>query len=172
MGTDQGKVANPNTFALLASARNEPIHAIGTTTYRQPYKPVTFGALAGLHVGDNFAPRRTTAMHDWHRANGAVFEPVGDWLRPRAYPRAGESFHHAVQRESRAARAAIGVLDASTLGKIDVRGPDAREFLNRVYTNSWSKLAPGKARYALMLSEDGMAHDHDHRGRGSRAPSA
>jgi sarcosine oxidase subunit alpha len=98
-------------------------------------------------------------MHDWHRANGAVFEPVGDWLRARAYPKPGETFAAAVQRESRAARTAIGVLDASTLGKIDVRGPDAREFLNRVYTNAWLKLAPGKARYGLMLGEDGMVMD-------------
>ncbi len=159
MGTDQGKVANLNAFGFLASVRGEAIPAIGTTTFRQPYKPVTFAALAGQHVGDLFAPRRTTAMHDWHRAHGAVFEPVGDWLRARAYLKEGESFHAAVQREARAARATIGVLDASTLGKVDVRGPDAREFLNRVYTNAWLKLAPGKARYGLMLGEDGMVMD-------------
>jgi sarcosine oxidase subunit alpha len=159
MGTDQGKVANLNTFAFLAAERGEDIPVISTTTYRQPYKPVTFAALAGQHVGDLFAPRRTTPMHDWHRSNGAVFEPVGDWLRARAYLQPGESFEQAVQRESKAARTAIGVLDASTLGKIDVRGPDAREFLNRIYTNSWSKLAPGKARYGLMLGEDGMVMD-------------
>ena len=92
MGTDQGKVANLNAFGFLASVRGESIPAIGTTTFRQPYKPVTFAALAGQHVGDLFAPRRTTPMHDWHRAHGAVFEPVGDWLRARAYPKAGESF--------------------------------------------------------------------------------
>lgn len=159
MGTDQGKVANLNAFGFLASIRNETISAVGTTTNRQPYKPVTFAALAGQHVGDLFAPRRTTPVHDWHRANGAVFEPVGDWLRARAYLRAGESFHDAVQREAKAARTSIGVLDASTLGKIDVRGLDAREFLNRVYTNAWLKLAPGKARYGLMLGEDGMVMD-------------
>jgi len=159
MGTDQGKVANLNTFAFLAAERGESLPALGTTTYRQPYKPVTFGALAGQHVRALFAPRRTTPMHDWHRAQNAIFEPVGDWLRPRAYPRDGESFHDAVQREAKAARTAIGVLDASTLGKIDVRGPDAREFLNRVYTNSWTKLAPGRARYGLMLGEDGMVMD-------------
>jgi sarcosine oxidase subunit alpha len=98
-------------------------------------------------------------MHEWHRAQNAIFEPVGDWLRARAYPKPGESFHEAVQRESKAARTSIGVLDASTLGKIDVRGPDSREFLNRVYTNAWSRLAPGKARYGLMLGEDGMVMD-------------
>ncbi|HEX9906248.1 MAG TPA: 2Fe-2S iron-sulfur cluster-binding protein, partial [Propylenella sp.] len=130
MGTDQGKVANLNAFGFLASVRGEAVPAIGTTTFRQPYKPVTFAALAGQHVGDLFAPRRTTPMHDWHRASGAVFEPVGDWLRARAYPKPGETFHDAVQRESKAARTAIGVLDATTLGKIDVRGPDVRAFLN------------------------------------------
>jgi sarcosine oxidase subunit alpha len=159
MGTDQGKAANMNAFAYLAAARGEAVEAIGTTTFRQPYKPVAFGALAGQHVGDLFAPRRTTPMHAWHAGAGAVFEPVGDWLRARAYLRPGEAFHDAVQREARAARTAIGVLDATTLGKIDVRGPDAREFLNRVYTNSWSKLAPGKCRYGLMLGEDGMVVD-------------
>ncbi len=159
MGTDQGKVANLNTLSFIASVRGEPVPAIGTTTYRQPYTPVTIGALAGQHAGDHFAPRRTTPMHDWHRRNGAIFEPVGDWLRARAYPRAGESFGDAVQRESKAARQAIGVLDASTLGKIDVRGPDARELLNRVYTNAWMKLAPGRCRYGLMLGEDGMVTD-------------
>jgi len=159
MGTDQGKVANLNAFAFLAAERGEAIPAIGTTTFRQPYKPVTFGALAGQHVGDHFMPRRTTPMHAWHRAQKATFEPVGDWVRARAYPKAGESFHDAVQRESRAARSDIGVLDASTLGKIDVRGPDAREFLNRIYTNAWMKLAPGKCRYGFMLGEDGMIID-------------
>jgi sarcosine oxidase subunit alpha len=159
MGTDQGKVANMNAFGFLASVRGEAVPVIGTTTYRQPYKPVAIGAIAGQHVGDHFAPRRTTPMHDWHRRQSAVFEPVGDWLRARAYPKDGESFHAAVQREAKAARNAIGVLDASTLGKIDVKGPDAREFLNRVYTNAWMKLAPGRCRYGLMLGEDGMVTD-------------
>ncbi len=159
MGTDQGKVANLNAFGFLASVRGEAIPAIGTTTFRQPYKPVTFAALAGQHVGNLFSPRRTTAMHDWHREAGAIFEPVGDWLRARAYPKAGEGFHAAVQREAKAARTTIGVLDASTLGKIDVKGPDAREFLNRVYINAWLKLGVGKCRYGLMLGEDGMVMD-------------
>jgi sarcosine oxidase subunit alpha len=159
MGPDQGKVANLNAFGYLALVRGEPIATIGTTTYRQPYKPVTFAALAGQHVRDHFSPRRTTPMHDWHRRHGAIFEPVGDWLRARAYPRPGEDFRNAVQREAKAARTAVGVLDASTLGKIDVKGPDAREFLNRVYVNSWSRLAPGRCRYGLMLGEDGMVMD-------------
>ncbi len=159
MGTDQGKIANLNAFSFIAAERGEPVPAIGSTTFRQPYKPVPFGAIAGQHVGALFAPRRTTPMHEWHRQHEAVFETVGEWLRPRAYPRGGESFHQAVQREARAARTGIGVLDASTLGKIDIRGPDAREFLNRVYTNAWMKLAPGRCRYGLMLGEDGMVRD-------------
>nr|WP_306266822.1 sarcosine oxidase subunit alpha family protein [Pararhizobium sp. IMCC3301] len=160
MGTDQGKIANLNAFAFIAGHLGKSVPEVGVTTFRQPYKPVTMGALAGQHVGPHFMPRRTTAMHPWHRAqSGVIFEPVGDWLRPRAFLQGGEDFHQAVQRETNAARTAIGVLDASTLGKIDVRGPDAREFLNRIYTNAWSKLAPGKCRYGLMLKEDGMVMD-------------
>ncbi len=159
MGTDQGKVVGVNAFGLLADTQDKAVADIGVTTYRQPWKPVQLGALAGQHTGDFFEPRRTVPAHDWHVANGAQFEIVGDWLRPRVYPRAGESFHDALQRECHAARTAIGVLDGSTLGKIDIRGKDAREFLNRVYTNSWSKLAPGRAKYGLMLGEDGMVSD-------------
>lgn len=160
MGTDQGKIANLNAFAFIADRLGKSVPDVGVTTFRQPYKPVTMGALAGQHVGAHFMPRRTTAMHPWHRAQqSVVFEPVGDWLRPRAFLRDGEDFHQAVQRETKAARTGIGVLDASTLGKIDVRGPDAREFLNRIYTNAWKKLAPGKCRYGLMLKEDGMVMD-------------
>ena len=159
MGTDQGKVVGVNAFGLLADTMDKAVAAIGVTTYRQPWKPVQLGALAAQHTGDFFVPRRTVPAHEWHVANGAQFEIVGDWLRPRVYPRAGESFDDALQRECIAARTAIGVLDASTLGKIDIRGKDAREFLNRVYTNSWTKLAPGRARYGLMLGEDGMVMD-------------
>ncbi len=159
MGTDQGKIANMNAFGVLSGVMDKPIPDVGVTTFRQPFKPVTFGALAGQHVGAHFLPRRTTPMHDWHRRQKAIFEPVGDWIRARTYPRSGESFHQAVQRESKAARTGIGVLDASTLGKIDVRGKDARTFLNRVYTNAWSKLAPGRCRYGFMLGEDGMIID-------------
>ncbi|MGE0845234.1 MAG: sarcosine oxidase subunit alpha family protein [Flavobacteriaceae bacterium] len=159
MGTDQGKISNVNAFGILARQLGVAIPEVGVTTFRQPFKPVTFGALGGQHVGLNFMPRRTTPMHEWHRRNNATFEPVGDWLRARAYPKAGESFHEAVQRETRAARTACGLLDASTLGKIDVRGRDAREFLDRVYTNGWKKLVPGRCRYGLMLGEDGMVID-------------
>ncbi len=160
MGTDQGKIANLNAFAYIAHNQGKTVPEVGVTTFRQPYKPITMGALAGQHVGDNFLPRRTTAIHNWHRKQtGAIFEPVGDWLRPRAYLRGEESFEEAVQRETKAARNGIGILDASTLGKIDIRGSDAREFLNRVYTNAWKKLQPGKCRYGLMLGEDGMVMD-------------
>ncbi len=159
MGTDQGKIANMNAFGILAGALDKPIPAVGTTTFRQPYKPMTIGALAGAHVGETFHPRRGTPMHHWHREHGAVFEPVGDWLRARVYKRPGEDFDAALMRECKSARTDIGVLDASTLGKIDIRGKDARTFLNRVYTNAWLKLAPGKCRYGLMLGEDGMVMD-------------
>lgn len=159
MGSDQGKVVGINAFGILAETLGKPIPEVGITTYRQPFKPVTFGALAGQHAGALYAPRRTTPMHDWHEGHGAIFEPVGDWLRAQVYPKKGESFQQALQREAKAARTSVGVLDASTLGKIDVRGKDAREFLNRVYTNAWLKLAPGRCRYGLMLKEDGMVFD-------------
>lgn len=159
MGTDQGKIANMNAFGILSGAMGKPVPDVGVTTFRQPFKPVTFGALAGQHVGDHFLPRRGTPMHAWHREQNPIFETVGDWIRARAYPRGKETFEEAVQRESKAARTSVGVLDASTLGKIDVRGKDAREFLNRVYTNAWKKLAPGRCRYGFMLGEDGMIID-------------
>lgn len=159
MGPDQGKISNVNAFGIMAGEKQVSLPEMGVTTFRQPYKPVTFGALAGQHVGSHFQPRRTTPMHAWHRSKNAIFEPVGDWVRPRAYPVGDESFHDAVQRETKAARTSVGVLDASTLGKIDIRGKDARTFLNLVYTNAWSLLKPGKCRYGLMLGEDGMVID-------------
>ena len=159
MGTDQGKTVNLNAFSYMAQHGGLSVPEVGITTFRQPYKPVSFGSLAGIHVHEHFAPRRTTPMHDWHAEQNAVFEPVGDWLRARAYPRAGESFEEAVQREALAARTHCGMLDASTLGKIDVRGADARMFLERIYTNAWARLTPGKCRYGFMLNEDGMVMD-------------
>ena len=159
MGTDQGKTVGMNAFGILAGTLGKTIPEVGVTTYRQPFKPVTFGALAGQHGGALYAPRRLTPMHDWHESHGAIFEPVGEWLRAQAYPKPGESFAEAVQREAKATRTNVGVLDASTLGKIDIRGKDARELLNRVYTNAWLKLAAGRCRYGLMLREDGMVFD-------------
>jgi sarcosine oxidase subunit alpha len=159
MGTDQGKTGNLNTLALVAEALGDDVARLGVTTFRPPYTPVSFGAIAGRRVRDQFDPVRTTPMHEWHVAHGAVFEPVGQWHRPWYYPHAGESMHEAVMREAKAARAGVGVLDASTLGKIDIQGPDAVAFIDRIYTNAWSKLAIGRCRYGLMLGDDGMVMD-------------
>ncbi|MGO4685909.1 sarcosine oxidase subunit alpha family protein [Hyphomicrobium sp. 2TAF46] len=158
-GTDQGKLSNVNGFAIAADARGISIPEVGTTTYRPAYSPVTFGTLAGAHADETFEPRRYSAMHACHVARGAEFEPVGQWLRPRYFPLPGEDMHAAVRRECLAARRGVSIMDASTLGKIDLRGKDVREFLGRVYANDWSKLAPGKCRYGLMLDENGMVMD-------------
>ena len=158
-GTDQGKLSNVNGFAIAAEALGKPISAVGTTTYRPAYTPVTFGALAGSHKADTFEPRRYTAMQSSHLKRGALFETVGQWMRPWYFPKGKETMHQAVDRECLATRNSVGVMDASTLGKIDVKGPDAREFLNRIYSNAWSKLDPGKCRYGLMLDENGMVMD-------------
>ena len=158
-GTDQGKLSNVNGFAIAADALGKSIPEVGTTTYRPAYSPVTFGTLAGAHEGDTFEPRRYTAMHSAHVARGAEFEPVGQWLRPWYFPINGEDMHASVQREAMAARRSVGMMDASTLGKIDIRGKDVREFLNRIYANAWTQLAPAKCRYGLMLDENGMVFD-------------
>jgi len=159
MAPDQGKTSNVTGIGVLADARKEPIPAVGTTTFRPPYTPVAFGALAGRDTGALIDPIRTTPIHAWHVANGAVFEDVGQWKRPWYYPRAGEDKEAAVRRECRAVRSSAGILDASTLGKIDIQGPDAAEFLNRIYTNAWSKLPVGSCRYGLMCKLDGMVLD-------------
>jgi sarcosine oxidase subunit alpha len=159
-GTDQGKLGNINGMAILARALGNDIPSTGTTTFRPNYTPVTFGAIAGADLGGLlFEPVRKTALHPWHEARGAAFEDVGQWKRPWYYPRPGESMQDAVNRECLAARNGVGILDASTLGKIDIQGPDAAEFLNRVYTNAWKKLGVGRCRYGLMLGEDGMVMD-------------
>ena len=158
-GTDQGKLSNVNGFAIAADALGKSIPEVGTTTYRPAYSPVTFGTLGGAHEGDTFEPRRYSAMHACHVSRGAEFEPVGQWLRPWYFPRPGEDLHAAVRREGLAVRRGVGIMDASTLGKIDIRGKDVREFLNRVYANAWTQLAPGKCRYGLMLDENGMVMD-------------
>ena len=159
MGTDQGKTSNVNALAIMAGIRGEPIPAVGATTFRPPYTPVTFGAIAGRDIGPLMDPERLTAMHDWHVEHGAVFEDVGQWKRPWYYPRPGESMKDAVNREVAAARNSVGMVDASTLGKIDITGKDAAKFLNIVYTNAWLKLPVGSCRYGLMLREDGMVFD-------------
>ncbi len=159
MGTDQGKTSNINGLAILAEINATPIPEVGTTTFRPPYTPVTLGAIAGTEIGAHFDPLRTSAMHDWHLRAGARFINAGLWQRPRLYPRIGETEQQTINREALAVRHAVGLVDVSTLGKIDIKGRDAAEFLERVYINRWRNLAVGKARYGLMLREDGMAFD-------------
>ncbi|MSO77214.1 MAG: sarcosine oxidase subunit alpha family protein [Alphaproteobacteria bacterium] len=159
LGTDQGKTGNVNAIALLSAALAKPIAAIGTTTFRPPYTPVAYGAMAGRNVGALLDPARVTPIHDWHASEGAVFEDVGQWKRPWYFPQGHEDMAGAVRRECLAVRNAVGVLDASTLGKIDIQGPDAGRFLDRVYTNLFSNLSLGRCRYGLMLKEDGMVMD-------------
>jgi sarcosine oxidase, subunit alpha len=158
-GTDQGKLGNINGLAIAARSMGISIPEMGTTMFRPNYTPVTFGALAGRNCGELFDAKRYTALHAWHLKNGAEFEDVGQWKRPWYFPKNGEDLHAAVARECKAVRDSVGLLDASTLGKIDIQGPDAREFLNRIYSNAWTKLDVGKARYGLMCKEDGMVTD-------------
>ncbi len=158
-GTDQGKLGNINGMAIAARSMNKSIPETGTTIFRPNYTPITFGAIAGRHCGELFDPKRYSSMHSWHLNNGAKFEDVGQWKRPWYFPKAGESMQDALNRECKATRESVGILDASTLGKIDIQGKDAREFLGRVYTNAWAKLAVGKCRYGLMCGEDGMVFD-------------
>ena len=158
-GTDQGKLGNINGMAILAQALGKTIPETGTTTFRPNYTPVTFGTFAGRELGEFLDPVRKTAVHEWHVENGAAFEDVGNWKRPWYFPKPGEDMHAAVARESLAVRTSVGILDASTLGKIDIQGPDSAKLLNWVYTNPWSKLEVGKCRYGLMLDENGMIFD-------------
>ncbi|HXV12321.1 MAG TPA: sarcosine oxidase subunit alpha family protein [Burkholderiales bacterium] len=158
-GTDQGKLGNINGMAILARALGQDLASTGTTTFRPNYTPVTFGAIAGRELGDLFDPIRKTALHEWHVEHGAEFENVGQWKRPWYFPKAGETMHQAVRRECIAARNGVAMMDASTLGKIDIKGPDAARFLNLVYTNAWLKLGVGRCRYGLMLDENGMVMD-------------
>ena len=159
MATDQGKLSNINGLAVLAEALHAPVPQVGTTTFRPPYTPISFGAIAGEARGDLFQPLRRTPLHDWHEAQGAYWEPVGQWRRPYCYPRAGESHPDAVNREVKNTRQAVGLLDASTLGKILVKGPDAGRFLDMLYTNMMSTLKPGRCRYGLMCNENGFLMD-------------
>jgi len=159
MGTDQGKLSNMHALGIIAEAAVVNMGELGTTTFRPPYTPLTFGAIVGRNVGEFFDITRKTPMHDWHAKYNAKFENVGQWKRAWYYPIKNETMYEAVQRESKAARDSAGILDASTLGKIDIQGSDSSEFLNRVYTNEWSKLEIGKCRYGLMLNEDGMVYD-------------
>jgi sarcosine oxidase subunit alpha len=159
MATDQGKTSNLNGLGVLSEATGKPIPEIGVTTFRPPYTPFSFGSMAGVLTKDLFLPIRRTAIFNWHTAQGAVFEPVGQWRRAYTYPRAGEDNHAAIAREILAVRNKVGLLDASTLGKIEIRGPDAAEFLDRMYTNVFSTLKVGKCRYGLMMNELGFLTD-------------
>ena len=159
MATDQGKLSNINGLAILSGALNQPIPQTGTTTFRPPYTPISMAAIAGEARGETFQPIRKTVLHDWHAANGAYFEPVGAWRRPYTYQRAEESVEDAVTREITRTRESLGLLDASTLGKIIVKGPDAGRFLDMLYTNMMSTLKPGRCRYGLMCGENGFLMD-------------
>ncbi|PZU91288.1 MAG: sarcosine oxidase subunit alpha [Chelatococcus sp.] len=160
MATDQGKTANIAGLAIMAEQTGRTIPETGTTTFRPPYTPVAIGALAGHHRGKAFRPVRLAPTHDWSREQGAVFVEAGQWLRAQYYPKPGESdWLTTVNREVLAVRNGVGVCDVSTLGKIDIQGSDAAEFLERVYINGWKALPVGKARYGLMLREDGFVMD-------------
>ncbi len=159
MATDQGKLSNINGLGVLADALGQEIPQVGTTTFRPPYTPVTIGALAGESRGEIFQPLRRTPMHESHEKSGAYFEPVGLWRRPYCFPRAGETHEQAVHREVTNTRTNLGLLDASTLGKIIVKGPDAGRFLDMLYTGVMSTLPVGKCRYGLMCNEQGFLSD-------------
>ncbi|MDZ4094352.1 MAG: sarcosine oxidase subunit alpha family protein [Paracoccaceae bacterium] len=159
MATDQGKLSNINGLGVLSEALDHDIAQVGTTTFRPPYTPVTLGALAGEARGEIFQPLRRTPMQDWHDKSGAYLEPVGLWRRPYCYPRGAESHDQAVAREVLNTRGALGLLDASTLGKIIVQGPDSGRFLDMLYTGMISSLPVGKCRYGLMCNENGFLID-------------
>lgn len=159
MASDQGKLSNMHGLAIAAEMLDRPIPQVGLTTFRQPFTPVTFGTLINHSRNELFDPARKTPINTWAEAQGAPFEDVGNWKRAWYFPRAGETMHDAVNRECRTVREAAGVFDASTLGKIEVVGPDAEAFMNLMYSNAWSTLKPGKCRYGLMLREDGYIYD-------------
>ncbi len=159
MATDQGKTSNINGLGVLSEATGKTIPEIGITTFRPPYTPYSMGAIAGALTGKLFLPVRRTALFQWHTDHGAVFEPIGQWRRAYAYLRTDEDKHAAITREILSVRNAVGLLDASTLGKIEIKGPDAAEFLDRVYTNMFSTLKIGKCRYGLMMNELGFLTD-------------
>ena len=159
MATDQGKLSNINGLAILADAQGSQIPQVGTTTFRPPYTPVTIGALAGESRGEIFQPLRRSPMHEAHEKSGAYLEPVGLWRRPYCFPLAGETHEQAVHREVLNTRTNLGLIDASTLGKIIVKGPDAGRFLDMLYTGVMSTLPIGKCRYGLMCNEQGFLSD-------------
>ena len=159
MATDQGKLSNMHGLAIAADMLDKPIPEVGLTTFRAPYTPTTFGTFVGHTKGPLFDPERKTPIDGWAEEQGAAFEPVSLWRRAWYFPRVGEDMHEAVDRECRTVREVAGVFDASTLGKIEVTGPDAAAFMDIMYTNGWSKLKPGRAKYGIMLREDGFIYD-------------
>ena len=159
MATDQGKTSNMHGLAIAAETLDKAIPEVGLTTFRAPYTPVTFGAIVNHARGPLFDPTRKTPIHPWAEAQGAAFEDVGQWKRAWYFPRAGEDMHAAVDRECVTVRQAAGLFDASTLGKIEVVGPDAARFMELLYTNPWEKLEAGRCRYGIMLREDGFIYD-------------
>ena len=159
MASDQGKLSNMHGLAIAAEMLGREIPQVGLTTFRAPYTPVTYGTLINHSRGAHFDPARKTAIHPWEEAHGAIFEDVGNWKRAWFYPKPGETMHQAVDRECKTVRDIAGVFDASTLGKIEVVGPDAAEFMNLMYTNAWDTLKPGKCRYGIMTREDGFVYD-------------
>jgi len=159
MATDQGKMGNIIGLALMADALGKDIPEVGTTRFRPPYTPVSIGALAGRNTGEHFRALRRTPLHDWNLRHGAVMTITGVWQRPWYYPREGETITEAYIREASTVRNTVGICDVSSLGKISVQGPDAAEFLNRIYTNGFAKLPVGKARYGIMLRDDGFVMD-------------
>ena len=159
MATDQGRTSNLNGLQLVSNIENKIVPEVGHTTFRPPFTPITIGTIVGREVGMEYMPTRKTPMHEWHEKNNAVFVDAGAWKRPRYYKEGNETLFEASKREAKNVRENVGICDVTTLGKIDIKGPDAAEFLNRVYTNAWMKLPIGKARYGLMLREDGIVMD-------------
>ncbi|MCR9156866.1 MAG: sarcosine oxidase subunit alpha family protein [Rhodobacteraceae bacterium] len=160
MATDQGKTSNMGGLAIMAELAGKTIPEVGTTIFRPPYTPTAIGVFGGRHRGQDFHPKRLTPSHLWAEEQGAVFVEVGNWLRAQWFPRAGETtWRESVDREVLATRGSVGVCDVTTLGKVDVQGTDAAEFLNKIYCNGFAKLDVGKTRYGLMLREDGIAKD-------------
>ena len=159
MATDQGKTSNLNGLQLVSNIQTKIVPEVGHTTFRPPFTPVTIGAIVGREVGKYYRPTRKSPIHDWHEKNNAVFVDAGLWLRPRYYKQGDETLTEAAKREATNVRNNVGVCDVTSLGKIDIKGPDSAEFLNRIYTNAWLKLPIGKARYGVMLREDGIVFD-------------
>ena len=159
MATDQGKTSNLNGLQLVSNIEDKIIPEVGHTTFRPPYTPVTIGTIVGREVGKHYRPTRKSPMHAWHEKNNAVFVDAGLWLRPRYYKQDNETLEEAAKREATNVRNNVGICDVTSLGKIDIKGPDSSEFLNRIYTNAWMKLPIGKARYGVMLREDGIVFD-------------